>query len=70
MAPAAINTLVLESVTFEESLLLRLTVTPPAGAAAPSVTGKLTVCPSVREVPLGRPIVPVLTTVTVAETSP
>ena len=46
VCPAAIRTDVAESVSLDESLLVRVTVTPPAGAADGNEIGNDTVWPS------------------------
>lgn len=47
-APAGINTLAGETLTRDESLLFNATVMPPAGAGAPSETGRAADCPRLR----------------------
>ena len=68
--PAEIDTLAGDTVTFDGSLLLKVTMRPPAGAGAPIVIGKATGWPGGTLKFAGRPIVPPLTTVTVAVVSP
>ena len=67
--PALMVTLAGETVTRVVSLLLRVTVTPPAGAAVPSVTGKLTGWLGATDMLAGRLIVPGAMTVTLAVVS-
>src|SRR5688572_8134163 len=65
VAPWGMTTLA-GTVTFEVSLLLRVTVTPPAGAGAGSVTANDADWPSLTVVLAGAPIAPVTFTVAVA----
>ena len=67
--PAAIVTLEGEMFTRVVSLLLSVTVTPPAGAAVPSVTGNATDWPGGTVTWAGRLIVPGGRTVTLAVVS-
>jgi hypothetical protein len=69
LAPAAIKTLVGDIVTFDGSLLPKLTVTPPAAAGVGRLTGKESVCPGDTLTPAGRIIDPALTTTTFAVVS-
>lgn len=63
--PAGIKTVGDEIVTFDESLLTRITVTPLAGAAVPIVTGNAADCPGASVIPDGNEMLAELTTVTV-----
>jgi hypothetical protein len=56
--PAPINTLSGATDTFEASLLLNVTVTPPAGAGVESVTGKATDWLVPSDTPPGSPMLP------------
>ena len=69
VCPAAMLTLVGDMVTFVVSRLLRVRVTPPAGAGVPSVTGNATAWPGPTIMPEGRVMVPGATTVTLAVVS-
>ena len=69
VCPAAIVTVVGEIVTLAVSLLDKATVTPPAGAAAGNVTANAAVWLGPTVTFDGRPIVPALTTVTLAVVS-
>ena len=64
--PAAMKTLAAEIVTFEVSLLLSATVTPPAGAALPKVTGNGVGWFGATVRLEGSPIIPAAVTVTLA----
>ena len=66
VAPAVMVTDAGDTVTFDVSPLERLTVTPPAGAGAPSVTDRLVDWPRPTLVLAGIVIVPGVATVTVA----
>jgi hypothetical protein len=68
--PVAIVTLEGETVTFVLSLLLSVTVTPPAGAGVPSVIGNAADWLGPTETLAGRLIAPGGITVTLAVTSP
>ena len=65
VAPAEMNTLCV-TVAFDVSPLVRLTVTPPAGAATDKVTWNTADCPIVIVVLDGRRIAPAAVTVTPA----
>ena len=67
--PAAIVTLAGETVARLVSLLLRVIVTPPGGAAVPRDTGKVADCPGATDTLAGRLIVPGGMTVTLAVVS-
>ena len=67
--PAGIVTLEGETTTRVVSLLLIVTVTPPAGAAVPSVTGNVANWPGATDKFAGRLIVPGGTTLTLAVVS-
>ena len=67
--PALIVILAGETVARLVSLLLRVTVTPPAGAGVPSVTGKVADCPGATDTLAGRLMVPGGMTVTLAVVS-
>ena len=69
VCPAAMLTLVGDTVTFVVSLLLRVTVTPPAGAAVPSVTANCADWLGPTVMPEGSVIVPGAATVTLAVVS-
>ena len=67
--PSAMKTLAVDIVTLEVSLLPSATVTPPVGAAVPKVTGNGTDWFGASVTLDGRPMVPVLSTVTFAVVS-
>ena len=69
VCPAATVTLAGEIVTLVVSLLLKLTVTPPAGAAVPRVTAKAADWVGPTVTPDGSVMVPGATTVTLAVVS-
>ena len=69
VAPAAMVTLAADTVTFVVSLLVKATVTPPAGAGTGRVTAYGMDWPIATEAFAGRPMVPALTTFTVAVVS-
>ncbi len=66
VAPAAIETVAGAIATVEGSLLLKVTVTPPAGAGLVKVTGKEAVWFGTSATPAGKLIPPAETTVTLA----
>src|SRR6185436_438547 len=66
VAPCGMTTLAGVTVTFEVSLLARVTVTPPAGAGADSTTTKAADWPRLTGVLAGALIAPVTFTVAVA----
>src|SRR3954453_11977446 len=68
VVPAAITTVDV-TVALEGSLLVKVTVTPPAGAGVVRVTGIGTDCPTPTVKPLGSVIEPGLATVTFAVVS-
>ena len=69
VCPAAMLTVPGVMVTFEVSLLLNVTVTPPVGAGVPNVTAKAADCVGLTVTFVGRLIVPGATTVTLAVVS-
>ena len=69
VAPAAMNTVAADTVILVVSLLVKATVTPPAGAGTGKVTAYGVDWPIATEVFVGRPMVPALTTFTVAVVS-
>src|SRR5215472_16258189 len=69
VCPAAILTLAGDTVTLVVSLLLSVTVTPPAGAAVPRVIAKAADCPGATTTLEGKVMVPGAATVTLAVVS-
>jgi hypothetical protein len=68
-APPAMFTVVGLTVAFEESALLRVTVTPPGGALTGNVTANAVAPPSGAVTPDASPMGPAVTTVTLAVAS-